>query len=311
MDGLHICWRGPPGTGKRRALQELLAAVAAVRGVPFTIATKPMAPAEEAPADDDSANNSSTAQRVGQLMMESSLVHIGFDVARMSMQDKQVLKPVFAGLGQGSQVLAGAGGRGARIVVLYHAHLLSSESIRLLQSCLEMNEGDVSIWLTAELPVAQRIRDWFVEVPVGGVDRMLSPGAPTWPAVIEALFARWAAAPRATIETVKEVKTFVYDLLMRNLRWVEAAHHLLDAILASPSLTAEQRRAAVAALAACDATAGGYTIPSYRIPVLWESLFLTLRNIIQPVKQGDAPTRVKRTGRAGRRVAPAAGTNVA
>lgn len=312
MDGLHLCWRGPPGTGKRRGLHERLAAVAAARCVPFTITTKPMSPAEEAPADDDSTGAGAAPPELGQLMMESSLVHIGFDVARMSMQDKQVLKPVFAGLGQGSQVLAGATGRGARIVVLYHAHLLSSESVLLLQSCLEMNEGDVSIWLTTELPVAQRIRDWFVEIPVAGADRItVAAGAPSWPAVFEALFARWAAAPRPTIETVKEVKTFVYDLLMRNLRWVEAAHHLLDAILASPSITAEQRRAAVAALAACDATAGGYTIPSYRIPVLWESLFLTLRNIIQPVKQGDAPTRAKRTGRAGRRAAPAAGSDVA
>lgn len=295
------------GSGKRRALRECLAAVAAKRGVPFSISFRPIQPAaEEASTEDDAP------QETGQMMMETSHVHMGVDVARMSMQDKQVLKPILAGLGQGSQVLAGSSGRAARILVLYHAHLLSSESVLLLQSCLELNEGDVSIWLTTELPAPQRIRDWFVEIPVAGPDRTLATfraGAgplANWPEVFERLFAAWAAAPAATIETVKEVKGFVYELLMRNLRWAEAAHHLLDAILVSPSLSAEQRRAAVAVLATCDATAGGYTIPSYRIPVLWESLFLQLRNIIQPVKQGNAPTRSRRVGRAGRQAPQAA-----
>lgn len=298
------------GSGKRRALRECLAAVAAKRGVPFSVSFRPIQPA----AEDTASTEDEAPQELGQMMMETSHVHMGVDVARMSMQDKQVLKPILAGLGQGSQVLAGSSGRAARILVLYHAHLLSSESVLLLQSCLELNEGDVSIWLTTELPAPQRIRDWFVEIPVAGPDRALSAfrsSAGTfanWPDVFERLFASWVAKPRATIETVKEVKGFVYELLMRNLRWAEATHHLLDTILVSPSLTAEQRLAAVAVLAACDATAGGYTIPSYRIPVLWESLFLQLRNIIQPVKQGNAPTRSRRVGRASRQASQAAST---
>jgi hypothetical protein len=68
-------------------------------------------------------------------------------------------------------------------------------------------------------------------------------------------------------------------MLMRNLRWVEAVHFLLDCVLDHPDLIPVERREALAALSACEATAGGYTIPSYRIPILWESLFLQLRSI--------------------------------
>lgn len=314
MDTLNLCWRGMAGSGKRRALHTALATIASARGIPFSLNSRPLATApEEASGDDDAPPD------MGQIMVETSLVHMGLDVARMSMQDKQVLKPVFAGLGQGSQVLSGASGRGSRILVLYHAHLLSSESVLLLQSCLEMNEGDISIWMTSEMPVPQRIRDWVVELPVVGEDKAFQAfkadagstltEVAHWPLVFGRLIAQWASAPRATIESVKEIKGFVYEMLMRNLRWVEAVHYMLDAVLTSPCLTATQRLNAVTVLASCDATAGGYTIPSYRIPILWESLFLSLRNIIQPVKQGDAPTRPKRISKSSRGItSPASGT---
>ena len=84
----------------------------------------------------------------------------------MSMQDKNILRPVLMNYGKGSNVLSGENGHGKRIVVLYHAHLLSSESVLILQSVLEQNENDISIWITSEIPVIQRIRDWFVEVGV-------------------------------------------------------------------------------------------------------------------------------------------------
>lgn len=280
-----------PGAGKRIALQRRLAEIAALRGMPFTITMRPLqgnmatSPSAEESAT-ASASEDAGADAVGQIMMESSLVHTGFDIARMSMQDKQVLRPILQGLGQGSQVLAGQQGRGSRILVFYHAHLLSSESVLLIQSCLEMNEGDVSIWFTSELPAPQRIRDWFVEIPVATTeDRSLTaisrlPLA-SWTDVFHALFARWAKAPAPTIETIKEVKAVVYEFLMRNLRWTEVIHYLLDVILTNTAITELQRRECIRILATYEATASGYTIPSYRIPVLWESLFLQFRNVVQ------------------------------
>lgn len=300
------------GTGKKTLLHEALKKVAELRGYPFTIqmrgtgATGATGDVTEAGATDEGADPEDGA--AGQFMMETSLVHMGLDIARMSMQDKHILRPVLSNLGQGSQVMAGDQGRGARILVLYHAHLLSSESVLLLQACLEQNEGDLSIWLTSELPVPQRVRDWFVEVSVAGEDRAfakfsqaVAPVQPAnWPTVFRGIIDKWRLSGPPKIQDVKEVKAFVYEMLMRNLRWVEATHFILDVLLSHPDITEGQRKAAVGALAACEATGGGYTIPSYRIPILWESLFLQLRTIFTNA-EADAAAGSKRASKAGKR----------
>jgi len=265
------------GTGKRKILHEHLRQLAAVRGFPFSIKMKSLEPRGEGTSENASEEASATTDLGTQFTYEYSLVHMGYDVARMSMQDKHILRPVLSKLGQGSQVMAGKQGRASRLIVLYHAHLLSTESLLLIQACLEHNSGDLNVWMTSELPVPLRIRDWFVEIPVAVKP---SPGPPvTWNMVFMRLIDKWQAAGPPVLADVKQVKGFVYEMLMRNLRWVEASHFLLDVILLHPRITAEQRLQAVAALAGCEATGGGYTIPSYRIPVLWESLFLELRTI--------------------------------
>ena len=299
MDSLNICWRGMGGSGKHTQLMQHLKKVADLRGLPFTLTSRSIASSGEEEEEDAEA---------GQIQYESSHVHIGFDVARMSMQDKQVLRPVLLNFGQGSQVLAGNQGRGARILVLYHAHLLSSESVLLLQACLEQNEGDVSIWLTSEMPVPHRIRDWFVEVPTGGADsglerfRANNSITSSWQQIFDGLLQKWIDSPEPTIESIKEVKSFIYELLMRNLRWVEATHFLLDVILSHKGMTQSQRSKCLFALANCEATAGGYTSPSYRIPILWESLFIQFRTILAKehvAKVGNGAS-VKNTVRRGK-----------
>jgi hypothetical protein len=100
-----------------------------------------------------------------------------------------------------------------------------------------------------------------------------------WPTIFRALLDKWRKGPLPVLHDLVEVKSIVYEMLMRNLRWPEVVHFLLDVVLEHPGLPQEQRVAAVNALADCEATAGGYTIPSYRIPILWESLFLQLRSI--------------------------------
>ena len=294
------------GTGKKTHLHDALKALAATRGLPFTIQMRPLLTAStgtgdvaEAGATEEGAGPGD--DETGQFLFESSLVHIGLDIARMSMQDKHILRPVLSRLGQGSQVMAGDQGRGARILVLYHAHLLSSESVLLLQACLEQNEGDLSIWMTSELPVPQRVRDWFVEIPVAGEDHAFEAfqraavaagvdhTVANWPDVFRRIIDKWRASPLPKLQEVKEVKALVYEMLMRNLRWVEATHFLLDALLSHEEITDVQRKGAVKALAGCEATGGGYTIPSYRIPILWESLFLQLRTIFA-VPETDGTT---------------------
>jgi hypothetical protein len=190
---------------------------------------------------------------------------------------------------------------------------LSSESVLLRQACLEQNEGDLSIWFTSELPVPQRIRDWFVEVSVSGRDyafenytRTVTQECVNWPTVFKGIIDKWRASGPPKIQDVKEVKAYVYEMLMRNLRWVEATHFLLDVLLSHPDITETQRKAAVGALASCEATGGGYTIPSYRIPIIWESLFLQLRTIFTNAET-DAASSSRRAGKPRKKLVDVAG----
>ena len=290
MDSLCLCWRGNPGTGKRSELLQHLQLLAKSRSLPFGLHMKYLQLGTAATATGEvDENDETTGERTteaGQFSYESSVVHVGFDVSRMSMQDKNILRPVFLKLGQGSQVLAGSQGRGSRILVLYHAHLLSTESILLLQASLEKNDGDLSVWMTSEIPVPVRVRDWFVEVPVAGPDKQFAlynqkinsaEHLADWPDVFIRLFNKWTKEETPTLQDVPRIKSFIYELLMRNLRWTECIHFVLDALLLMRDLKWEQRQKALNVVATFEGTGGGQTLPSYRIPILWESLFLQLR----------------------------------
>jgi hypothetical protein len=54
----------------------------------------------------------------------------------------------------------------------------------------------------------------------------------------------------------------------------------LDVILTFPFDSEEKRGSLLSILAKQEATGAGMTIPSYRIPLLWESLFLDIREAI-------------------------------
>ena len=288
LDTLCLCWRGMAGTGKRTQLQEKLKFIANSRNLPYNIQLKTLSyesgnasTVAKGEQDDDEKEDRHTID------YESSLVHIGFDIARMSMQDKNILRPVLTNYGKGSHVLGGEK-RGNRIIVLYHAHLLSSESILIIQSVLEQNDGDLSIWFSSELPVPQRIRDYFVEISTSGEDRNFDLYKKqnvnlaikhNWNDVFYMKLKSWLNV-KPNLKDVNEIKKFVYEILMRNLRWVECVHFLLDVIVQMEELNEGQRLRLLKVLADCEATGGGLTLPSYRIPIVWENLFLNLRNAI-------------------------------
>jgi len=289
MDSLSICWRGNAGSGKHAKLIESLKQVAQYRNVPFNIQMKLLSfdsgnASTVAKADEEEEDKSNSHQ----IEYESSLVHIGFDIARMSMQDKNILRPVLINYGKGSNVLSGDKGHGNRIVVLYHAHLLSSESVLIIQSVLEQNENDISIWMTSEVPVIQRIRDWFVEVPVASetdksfekMKRSNPQIIHDWNEIFRMKFLEWQKNQKPNLNEVQEIKKFVYEILMRNLRWVECVHFLLDVVLSMEELSEKTRLKLIEVLSDTQATGGYITLPSYRIPIVWENLFLKLRNAI-------------------------------
>jgi hypothetical protein len=284
MDSLNLSWRGQPHTGKRTALHAALKQLAAIRGIPFSIQTKSFCMGSSAKADtgqisttaDEEANDEGGSEK-DSFPYEFSLLHIGFDIARMSMQDKIYLKPILQRWGTGSQVLAGNQGRASRILVFYHAHLFSTESYFLLHSLLENNFGDVSIWFTSELPVADRLSDYFIEIPVK-LQRIAS-DLPSWPMIFEKKLLHWYQKPLPILSETTEIRSFLYELLMRNLRWTDCVHYLFDVILKMP-IDKEKKQKVLAILAKQEATAAGQTIPSYRIPLLWEALFLEIREAV-------------------------------
>lgn len=285
MDSLHLCWRGAGGSGKRQELHRHLQKIAAERGVPFVVSQRlfQVNPSTSGQGDDEEG---STSADKNSLPYEFSYIHLGFDIARMSMQDKILLRPILQKLGSGAQVLAGNQKSAHRILVFYHAHLLSTESCYLLHGLLEEASG-MSLWMTSELPIPNRLADYFLEIPVAGGDRALqslgNPCPPSWKDIFLKVFGKWKKQEAPKISETTEVRDLVYEILMRNLRWVECVHILLDVFL-EMELPMEQRSLLLGILASQEATAAGQTIPSYRIPLLWEALFLRLREALSPPK---------------------------
>ena len=266
----------------------MLQKIATLRGVPFTIQNRQFH--THGISKNDTGQISTSAEDDGDdtssekdcFPYECSHLHIGFDIARMSMQDKIYLKPILQRWGLGSQVLAGEQGRGSRILVFYHAHLFSTESCFLLHSLLEDSFGDISVWFTSELPVPLRLVDYFVEIPVPSPTNLLDCRPltnPSWHVIFRNLIASWSQKPFPKLSETNEIRAFLYELLMRNLRWTDCLHYLLDTILLYP-LEESKKKRVLDILAKQEATAAGQTIPSYRIPLLWEALFLELREAL-------------------------------
>lgn len=284
MDKLNLSWRGQPGSGKRTQLHQALASVAAQRGVSFVSQTR-LFFSSQANRNDTGAISTTAEEDVADTVVsekdafpyEFSHVHVGFDISRMSMQDKIYLKPILQKWGSGSQVLGGSQGHANKILVFYHAHLFSTESCFLLHGLLEDNDENLSIWFTSELPVPLRLQDYFYEI---SVRQTFTPSTlPTWKTLFWKLFADWTGLPKPKLQDTQTIREFLYNLLMRNLRWTDCIHVLLDVACTFP-FSPEKRSHVLSILAKQEATAAGQTIPSYRIPLLWETLFLELRSAL-------------------------------
>ena len=307
----HYCWRGPPGSGKRHAIHAQLQKSSEARGVALKITTKLWS--LEKPREDDSApgEDEEAVNTKDFIPFETSAIHFGFDVSRMSLQDRHILKPIIERLGKGSHVLSGTGAAAARILVFYHIHLLSTESCVILQSLLEQEGADISIWCTSEHPLPIRIAHHFKEIGVGGpdlavlkikeqitaaggkADELFDPQT-----LFDQAMRRFARAGPPTIHEVAGIRAFLYECLVRNIRWIECVHHILISVLRLP-LPDEHRLRALRILAKQEGTAAGQTIPSYRIPIAWENLFLQIRQALSgalPEEDADNASPPKGTG---------------
>ena len=288
MDELNLLWIGQRGTGKRTNLQKALAHVAQGRGIPFQLRKsiwstetnkRLQRESEQTEAQEDEIE---TPQGNDGVPYETSQVHLGFDIARMSMQDKNYISSLLSRLGYGSEVVVGKKKQAVkRILVFYHAHLLSHDSILQLQMALEQHEGSLVIWCTTELPLPYELTDWFVEIPVAGRDYMVHSMYNTygencldWGKYFDTLIDNWSKKPM-NLARVKEIRDWVYFCLQRNLRWQEVIQYLLDSLLQS-KLPPNKLLKTIECLSKQPSSGGGNTLGSYRIPIAWEHLGLQL-----------------------------------
>ena len=298
------CWRGPPGAGKRRAVQTSLAARAVTLGQHYVLKRQlwdaPLQGGEDTNADAE--GDAPEAEDTRSLLpMECSTLHWGFDVARMSLQDKQYVRSILARWGRGSHVTGHS-----RCLVFYNAHLLSSESILFLQAFLEENHRDTLVWVTSEHPLPPRLADWFEEIPLN------RPGLNVINPEITEIYRAWMSQP-PVLSDVKRIRAVVYALLHRNLRWTDGFHQWMFALDSVP-LTPAQKVAAAAVCVAQPFTGPGQTVPSYRIPILWEQYLLSLRQALAPalvLAPAQAPPLQKGKLLTSKKVGNAAASNAA
>lgn len=271
-----FAWRGPRGAGKRTQLLQYLEARAAAASVPFTIKqgtwflNKPTGGTNADPDEEDEEAGKS-------IPYEESAVHIGFDVARMSMSDKLFLQTILPRwTGQQDVTLVGSAIT-ARYLVLYHAQHLTDESVLQLQEALEQCPN-FGVLLTTELPLCPRLRDFCLDIPVAGPDRLLAayaaksglPATDAWRTFFVQTAEAWSKPWTPT--RVQEIRDWIYVCLQRNLRWTDMIAYWMEAIYELPWLTWDEKRAIYSLLATAEAGGGWMLVPSYRIPILWEAV---------------------------------------
>lgn len=288
MDDLNLIWIGQRGVGKQFQIHKTLHHIATARGVNFSIrksiwSTETNKKHQRESEQTDAQQDETETPHEGEgIPYETSLVHLGFDIARMSMQDKNYISSLLDRLGYGTEVAVGKKKQAVkRILVFYHAHLLSHDSVLQLQMALEQHEGSLVIWCSSELPMPHELVDWFVEIPVAGRDMTLpkmraeyAGALMDWSTYFDKMVLSWSQKPM-NLARIQEIRDWVYFCLQRNLRWQEVSHYLLDSLLAA-NISPQKVVKAVEALAKQPSTGGGQTLGSYRIPIAWEHLGIQL-----------------------------------
>ena len=267
---MGIVWRCQDYKISKQAVHKRLERIAQDRGLQLNIIQKQWH--LDSRVSDEQAQ--SEELRKDGLPYETSLLHNAFSIARMSLQDRHYIRSIVESLGENAHVL-----NGDRILVLYEADLLSTESVLLIQRLLEMRSesGNISVWMTVRESVPLKLNDWFLDIPIPLSAPLYHPWSVTvW---------EWVQTTRKLkehkIKHVESLRALVYTLLQRNIRWFDIHQIFLELILEhyrelGPELTSKL----LECLANSPNTAVGHTLTSYRIPLAWESLFVSLYDIL-------------------------------
>jgi len=272
-------WLGPKGCGKRTKLLEFLKKQATKVQLPFDLKrgtwflTKQTNNADPDEDDDEASGKS--------IPYEESSLHLGFNIAHMSMSDKVFLQSILSRwTGQQDVCLMGSSIQ-TRYLVLYHAHFLTDESVLQLQECLEQYPG-FAILLTTELPLSSRLRDFCFEIPVGGEDHLLKnynenmdyEQQDVWLDFFKKTINDWSINWKSS--KIADIRNWIYICLQRNLRWTDVIGYWIEAIYGTDWITPRMKIKLLHTLWNAESSAGYILITSYRIPILWEHVHLKL-----------------------------------
>ena len=89
------------------------------------------------------------------------------------------------------------------------------------------------------------------------------------------------ALKKHDLDHIVSIRNTVYSILQRNLRWFDVHQIFLDLIIEhNGELGQDLTKKLLECLAASPNTATGHTLTSYRIPIAWETLFVSLYDIL-------------------------------
>ena len=283
MQPNSYAWRGFRGVGKRTQLLEFLKKQGEKIGVPFEIKTGTwfLNKQSSGGGDPDNDDDETTGKTIP---YEESNLHLGFDVARMSMSDKVFLQSILTRWTGQQDVCLISSVIQSRYLVLYHAHFLTDESVLQLQECLEQYPT-FAILLTTEVPICSRLRDFCFEIPVVGEDMLLENYTAkakllekdVWLEFFKKTLNDWSQPETKWDATkVADIRNWIYICLQRNLRWTDVIMYWIEAIYGTDWITPSMRGDLMRTLWQAESGSGWVLVTSYRIPILWEHVHLRL-----------------------------------
>lgn len=283
MQPCSYVWRGYRGVGKRTQLLDFLKKQSDKFGVKFEIKYGTWFLNKQSSGGGDPDENDD--ETIGKTIpYEESTLHLGFDVARMSMSDKVFLQSILTRWTGQQDVCLISSAIQSRYLVLYHAHFLTDESVLQLQECLEQYPT-FSILLTTELPLCNRLRDFCFEIPVAGDDILLEKYTTqtkllekdVWLEFFKKTINDWSK-PESKWDATKvtDIRNWIYICLQRNLRWTDVIMYWIEAIYSTNWITPNMRVSLMKILWQAESGSGWVLVTSYRIPILWEHVHLRL-----------------------------------
>jgi hypothetical protein len=290
MQPCSYAWRGFRGVGKRTQLLKFLEKQANNIGISFEVKQSTWYLNKQScnGGDPDDEDEEATGKSIP---YEESNLHLGFDVARMSMSDKVFLQSILTRWTGQQDVCLVSSNIQTRYLVLYHAHFLTDESVLQLQECLEQYPT-FAILLTTELPLSGRLRDHCFEIPMGGGDMLLSSYTKkanliekdVWLEYFKKTLNDWSTGWGA--EKIVDVRNWIYTCLQRNLRWTDVITYWMEAIYETDWITPNMRCKLLETLWRAESGSGWVLVTSYRIPILWEHVHLKLAHEFYKFRNG-------------------------